>query len=417
MQTKAYLRKTNQGDEHRIYVWYTHNKLYFAQATGLSMHPDKWNKIKGCVQPQYKEAKTVNLIIDGLRFRMMDCARHLVICGLEPTIEAVRDRFNGVVSVTEPTAVTVAVVAPEAPPIPLVVSASKQPAFEKMLAKYNADSMHVAEGTKKQRLAFVQNIQDFSKAKKWALTFEGMDAPFYEALAKYELYTKGSFNGFFGSVVKRLKAFLKWCEEEHRIAVNPAYKKFKVYTEDKEVVHLSPAEVEQLYLHPWKGSVRKYVDLFVYACETGYRWSDIVRSKELRLEEGLLVLRTQKNRGWTRIPATPNAIAILQKYDWNLNLVPEQKVNAAIKKCCLEMGLDSPITIYRHKLAEAIPFTKPKHELISLHSGRRTFISNCFARGFAETEILAMIGSNDAAVLRRYIKVDGDVLKQKMRAV
>ena len=297
MHTKAYLRKTNQGEEPRIYVWYTHHKLYFAQATGLSVHPDKWNKTKGCVQPQYKEAKTINLIIDGLRFRMMECARHLVICGLEPSIEGVRERFNGVGAGTTPATVTIAAVAPEAPTIPLVASVSKHPAFEKMLAKYNADSMHVAEGTKKQRLSFVQNMQDFSKAKKWALTFEGMNSQFYEALAKYELYTKGSFNGFFGSVVKRLKAFLKWCEEEHGVTVNPAYKKFKVYTEDKEVVHLSPAEVEQLYSHPWKGAVRKYVDLFVYACETGYRWSDIVRSKELRLEEGLLVLRTQKGGG------------------------------------------------------------------------------------------------------------------------
>jgi integrase len=380
----------------------------------MSIAESKWDKTKGCVRECYKESGSVNLLIGNLRFRLMECARHLLLCGIEPTIEAVRARFQG--GELMASQVSTALPVTEATVVPLVVSKPAQPTFEKMLAKYHADSLHVTEGTKKQRLAFVQNMRDFSKAKRWALTFEGMDAPFYEALAKHELYTKGSFNGFFGSVVKRLKAFLKWCEEEHAIAVNPAYKKFKVYTEDKEVVHLSPAEVEQLYLHLWKGSIRKYVDLFVYACETGYRWSDIVRSKELRLEDGLLVLRTQKNRGWTRIPATPNAIAILQRYDWDLNLVPEQKVNAAIKKCCLEMGLDSPITVYRHKLAEAIPFTKARHGLISLHSGRRTFISNCFARGFAETEILAMIGSTDAATLRRYIKVDGDVLKQKMRA-
>ena len=414
MQTRAFLRKANRNGESSINVWYTHKTVFFAQATGLFITEIKWDKTKGCVRECYKEAGTVNLIIDSLRFRMMDCARQLMICGIEPTMEAVRARFHG--AALTPSPVISPVQATEATVVPLAVSKPAQPTFEKMLARYHADSLHVTEGTKKQRLAFVQNIKGFSKAKRWTLTFEGMDAPFYEALAKHELYTKGSFNGFFGSVVKRLKAFLKWCEEEHHIAVNPAYKKFKVYTEDKEVVHLSPAEVEQLYTHPWKGAVRKYVDLFVYACETGYRWSDIVRSKELRLEDGLLVLRTQKNRGWTRIPATPNAIAILQRYDWDLNLVPEQKVNAAIKKCCLEMGLDSPITVYRHKLAEAIPFTKARHELISLHSGRRTFISNCFARGFAETEIMAMIGSTDAATLRRYIKVDGDVLKQKMWA-
>ncbi|KAA9327245.1 hypothetical protein F0P96_18605 [Hymenobacter busanensis] len=410
MQTKAYLRKAGRGGECPIHVWYTHQTVYFAQATGLSVAPDKWDKDKGCVRPHYKEATTINLVIEGIRSRMMECARMLVVSGIEPTIDAVKAKFTN--------APVAAPAAAEAPVLPLVVvqPQPKQPAFDKMLDRYNADSLHVTAGTKKQRSSFVQKMREFSKAKRWPLTFEGMDSQFYEALAKYELYDKGSYNGFFGSVIKRLKAFLKWCEEEHQIAVNPAYKKFKVYTEDKEVVHLSPAEVEQLYSYPWNDTLRKYVDLFVYACETGYRWSDVIRSKELRLEDGLLVLRTQKNRGWTRVPATPNALAILQKYDWDLDIVAEQKVNAAIKACCKTIGLSQPITIYRHKLAEAIAFTKPKHELISLHSGRRTFISNCFARGFAETEILAMIGSTDAAVLRRYIKVDGGVLKRKMKA-
>jgi integrase len=414
MQTKAYLRKVGRGEECPIHVWYTHNTLYFAQATGLAIAPDKWDKVKGLVRAQYREASTINLAIDNLRFKLMECARQLVIMGVEPTMEAVKARFrNAPISMQAlvmPEASTVALAAPAA------MAKANQPSFEKLLVKYNADTLHVAEGTKKQRASFVQKMKDFSKAKKWELTFEGMDSAFYEALARYELYDKGSYNGFFGSVVKRLKAFLKWCEEEQEVAVNPAYKKFKVYTEDKEVVHLSPIEVEKLYAYPWEGMTRKYVDLFVYACETGYRWSDIIRSKELRLDDGLLVLRTQKNRGWTRVPVTPIALEILRRYNWDLNVAVEQKVNVAIKNCCKEIGLTKPISIYRHKLAEAFAFRKPQHELISLHSGRRTFISNCFANGFAETEILSMIGSTDAAVLRRYIKVDGGVLKKKMNA-
>src|SRR5690606_607307 len=117
----------------------------------------------------------------------------------------------------------------------------------------------------------------------------------------YYLYDKGNFNNFFGSIIKRLKSFLKWCVEDMKIDVNPAFHKFKILTEEKEIVYFTPKELDKLNKKEWGSHNRMCVDLFVLACDTGFRISAILRSRLWKIEDGIIYPTTKKTKGAAKV--------------------------------------------------------------------------------------------------------------------
>jgi hypothetical protein len=57
-------------------------------------------------------------------------------------------------------------------------------------------------------------IQDFGKATKLPITFEGLNQGFYDGLRDYMLGTKGRSPRTFNTYIKRLRSFLFWAESQ-----------------------------------------------------------------------------------------------------------------------------------------------------------------------------------------------------------
>ncbi|WP_286514789.1 site-specific integrase, partial [Empedobacter falsenii] len=129
-------------------------------------------------------------------------------------------------------------------------------------------------------------------------------------------------------------------------------------------------------------------DVFVFQCYTGLAYIDVFKLKKSDItkdEEGNLWIRTnrQKTDANITIPLLPKARQIMEKdkdhpvctyKDIVLPVRSNQKMNDYVKTLGQEAGIDEPIRETYYQGNKRIDEVKPKHEHLSTHVGRRTFI-------------------------------------------
>lgn len=420
MKVSAYLRPPARNRSCSISVRYTHQHAYFAVRTGLTVLPEHFDEVAGVVRRSHDDHNLMNAIIDQRKGSIMTAARKLLLLGQEPIVDKVRDMLNGI---GEQLPLPVQLVAPVLPAPPEALASSQTTSveskvnrFQELLTLYAKGSVHDAASTKKDKELFARIVCEFQSWCGEELTYAGMDGSMYAKLAKYFLDERGGYNNIFGKRIKEFKTFLRWSELEHGMQPHQAYKKWKVYHEEKEIVFLTQAEIDLFWdadgLTP---SMQKYRDVFVFSCLTGFRWSDVIRSRQMVVQNGLLTIITQKNRGNAKVPMNARIQAILDRYNGDLNIVSLQKMNEGIKVLAKKLGMDDEVYYYRYKLKEAVQFHEPKYKLLSAHCGRRSFITNAFTQGFSVPEILEMIGSTDAKVLGGYMAITGNHLVNRTK--
>ena len=84
----------------------------------------------------------------------------------------------------------------------------------------------------------------------------------------------------------------------------------------------------------------------------------------------------------------------------------DQYFNRLIKQVCKLTGIDSKVNISKTLGGLRVDVIKSKWELVSSHTGRRTFATNKFLEGVPIQLIMAHTGHKTEAVFRQYIKAD-----------
>ena len=112
--------------------------------------------------------------------------------------------------------------------------------------------------------------------------------------------------------------------------------------------------VEALELY---GMTEKVRDMFIFSCYTGLAYSDLVKIKKsdvFRQGEDYCIRDKRMKTGMPyTIVLLPKAIAILKKYNYNLNLMSNQKCNDQLKIIANLASLHINLTMHvgRHTFA------------------------------------------------------------------
>jgi integrase len=132
------------------------------------------------------------------------------------------------------------------------------------------------------------------------------------------------------------------------------------------------------------------------------------------------------------IPLNPYSAAILQKYRESrkpLPIISNQKTNDYLKELCELVKIDTPIEIVREFGVEKIARTHKKYELVSIHTGRKTFTTLSLEKGIASQDVMAITGHTTFKAFKRYIEVTskrkqaamakawGEVKENKLQAI
>lgn len=186
------------------------------------------------------------------------------------------------------------------------------------------------------------------------------------------------------------------------------YNSFHVFTEDTDTIYLNESELQQLKgkdfsKSPYLDRVR---DWFLLLAWTGCRFSDLEKVGKTDIKDGFITFRQQKTNNKVTIPIHPVVLEILEKYDYNLpDPISNQRFNEYIKEAAKLTDINSMESITITKGGKLQTESFPKWELISSHTGKRSFCTNMYKRGLPTLMIMSISGHKTEKSFLKYIKV------------
>lgn len=209
------------------------------------------------------------------------------------------------------------------------------------------------------------------------------------------------------STIKSMITKLKYLLEKAYLngwAVDDSYTDAKVREHESTQIYLSEKEVARIYYA--KGLTKKQEeikDIFIVGCMTGQRYSDYSRlSKDNIIGDNIHVLQ-RKTKNKAVVPITEYVREIFEKYNGQL---PKarciQYFNKAIKVICKQIGMTELIVYEEEQAGEVVMIKKPKYEMISSHTARRTFITNMNKNNVPASKTRKCTGHKSSACFDRY---------------
>ena len=201
-----------------------------------------------------------------------------------------------------------------------------------------------------------------------------------------------------------------------------AFSKKKIQETDKaKEIYLTKAELQALYEMPLEGLKDKVRDVFLVGCYTCQRFSDYARLEQenfTKTAKGTKVVRIvqEKTGNDVVIPIlNDNLLHIAEKYGYDIPKVNDVILNRYIKQILKELSSTVPslarkertlltmkerekekqglVSFERDNKGNVI---KPRYELVSSHTARRSGITNLYLSGNFDTyQMMSISGHRD----------------------
>ena len=225
---------------------------------------------------------------------------------------------------------------------------------------------------------------------------------------------KGHINKTFSRNVGLLKTFLFWAlknEYTYKADFINFKKKPKVITNQ---IALKKEDLEHLLLTKMKTQkLERVKDVFIFSCVTGLRFGELKFVSKNTINGKILILKEEKSSGkkTREIPLSAIALHLLEKYEYSLPLIANQKHNDYIKDVFEEAGYTHNVMKTSTKGKEVIRQEYPFYKRISSHTARRTFITMMKRKGKSDKLIAEISGHNDMKTLNQYYQVTNEDVK------
>lgn len=270
-----------------------------------------------------------------------------------------------------------------------------------------------------------KHLQGFQKAnpKKNRVTWENVDNKFLLSFQKYlhalTKEEKGQILPYMNNVtvakqISCLKTFLNYARKEGH-PVNPKFKDFTVKKDSLEVIALTNDEFERLYAWEFGNAKLNQVrDIFCFSCVTGFRYSDLAQFRWDHIHGDYIRLTMVKTVNKVEVPLNPYSLKILEKYkgmERPLPMISNVKMNLYIKEACKIAGINSPVEKVRYFGNQRSAIIYEKHEVTSVHSGRKTFATLSLKRGMSAEVVMAIGGWQDYKSFKRYVGIDDEMIR------
>lgn len=273
--------------------------------------------------------------------------------------------------------------------------------------------------TTKNQKTIKNFLETFQNETGFKVTFDNIDGNFYDELAKYSFFTREIKNNYFSKIIAILKAFLNWCNEKG-YNKNRYYEKFKNKNHDIDIIYLTFDELMKLYNQDFGSNRLNHVkDFYCFGCFSGLRFSDLSQLKSANINESHIKISIQKTKTQNHIIKLNNYLKeILDKYRGTiyepLPNISLTNFNKYLKECCELIKINDQITITSYIGAKKIQKTVPKHQLITSHTARKTFITNSLLLGMEPKAIKKIANIKNENVLNKYMKITEEYADEQM---
>lgn len=279
---------------------------------------------------------------------------------------------------------------------------------------------HRAERTIKGYVTAKNAIKDYLELTNSRLFLEDIDLEFYDNFRNYCFKKRKYLNNTFCKVISNIKTFMSWTEERGYHS-NLIYKKFKAVEEDIEVIYLTMEELLKLNNYEFESQkLNRVRDLYCFASFTGLRYSDLANLKDSNIYENEIKFTVKKTRSYDHVvPLNDFAKSILEKYKGGfhspLPTISSQKLNKNIQEACEIIGIDTPLNITRFSGSKRIENVVPKYTRVTIHTARKTFVTNSLILGMNQQVIKNITGHKKDASFQKYVKIADDFKSNEMK--
>jgi integrase len=273
-------------------------------------------------------------------------------------------------------------------------------------------------------IARYQNIRNillkFEKEKNFILTFSKIDDNFHREFTSFCMDSLNHINTTYARNLGLFKTFMYWALK-NKLTFNSSFIEFKKV--DKVITNqiaLTIEDLNKLMDHNFKTfKLEKVRDVFVFQCLTGMRFGELSLISKSNIINDTFILKEDKdkNKKTREIPLTKLSKYILEKYDYELPLIQNQKQNEYIKDVFKELEYNSLVQKITTKGKENIIADMPFYNRVSTHTARRTFITMMKRQGKSDKLIASITGHTDMKTLNQYYQISDPEKKEAMDEV
>lgn len=274
-------------------------------------------------------------------------------------------------------------------------------------------------GTIKEYRGLANKMKEYESIKKTKFTFEG-DASILKGFSTFLTDTREINNITKAKLFSTFKTILRYAKANpYKYKVNLDYLEYK----DKSIkrnermimnIALTRQELDAIYSLDLTGkrSLDEARDIFCFACATSMRYGDLVQFERRHIKGSLIVIpASDKNQKPLRIPLLPMSRAILQKYadrprplptTGKQRLISNQPLNRLIKKIGEMAGVNTEIEKIRMYGLQPVSLgIFPKYKLLSIHTGRKTWITLSLAGRMPILDVMAVTSHSSISVIKK----------------
>lgn len=261
---------------------------------------------------------------------------------------------------------------------------------------------------------------EFQNKNYTKLSFGAIDLSFYDSFVNFLIYEKNLNSNSAYKNISLLKTFLAW-SYDRGLNKYDYFRKFKKKEFTVDIVTLSEKElkkIEDLDLSDEENlRLDRARDLFLFACYTGARFSDIHNIDRADIKENVWYLRQVKTKNITEIPLIEKALNILKKYELYekpLPVISNQKLNKYLKELCYKAELFDKVRVTEQKGNQTVEKVYQKYELVTTHTARRTFITLSLTKGMNAQIVMSITGHKSYNSFKKYVNL---VTEDKQKAL
>lgn len=377
-----------------------HKGKYTRLATGLSLDTTQWDKDKKAISSTCKQAHSMRKILSNLELTIYEIAEKSTDRNGDLDLGLLAKKYRQIIN------------GKESKDEGLYISDAFDLYIEDCMKKKEKRST-----TAKVYKSIQNKIIMFENEIYRKCRIENMNNKYLNAFRLYLIedckITNITVHKHF-KVLKSLTRFL--ISEGHK--VNRDIFSFTISYNDTKKVTFNNSDMKKLIAVELKTmNHNKYRDLFVILCNIGLRISDLKKINESHINESenILSIHTDKTDTPVNIPVTNFVIGLLRKYfvSNDTNII-DQKFNKVIKEVCRLAGIDNDVEIIHEYGKDKVRTIYSKCDLITTHTGRRTFITKMMESGLlSESELMRVSGHKTIAAFRKYYQLD-DIRIQKL---
>ncbi len=285
--------------------------------------------------------------------------------------------------------------------------------FNGLMNLFNLYIEYISESKSKNTLKNIKAVKKhlINFNKNYPLNISKIDKYFVDVFLKYFI-SNNLGNNYFFNVVKRIKTVLNWgLERNLHDSINfkqISFSNFIIGKDEIETFSLSIDEfrrIENLELD--EEHLIHIRDVFVFACLTGQRYTDYKNNLHRdNIDGDFWNMKQDKTNSIINIPLNSKAVSILEKYDYNLPIVSNQRTNTNLKIIGRLAKIDKPVTKIRKIGSKIVKTIKPKFEFLSFHDSRRTFITISDELGINPEIIRQISGHKTYSEFKKYLHID-----------